>query len=214
MWKARLTAGLLITLGACRAEEPAALTAARPTHGAQASRLKVGLESQLVSWAPRDGSVELVVLTSDALPKYGKGEGERSPDGHVVLAPGEKLTLRDRHIRQEFTFRRATVTELELDYFFRHDSPVAAREVDTGRIVLTRGLMESGFQEQWRSCSTSAQCTVIPTDCGGFASVAKGGPQQLAELFFRKVGARKDCSSKTVAAPVATCADSKCQPAP
>jgi len=208
MWKPTLA--LALTLFSCRGGAPAAV----PTVGVQAARLQADFANQLESWAPKGEGVELTFLRWSQLPKYQSGEKGVGPDGRLPLAPGEALTLVDRHFHMVFRLQSRTEGELVFDYQYRHDPPGGrAPEVDSGRIVLTRSLMESSIQPAWRSCSSTPQCTVIPTYCGGYAAVATAY-RELAQGYFGKIGAIKQCSGKTMSPPVAACVDRQCQPDP
>lgn len=209
MWKSLWVVSLIAAVS-CRSADAGKSEVAEGTTGVRAAQLKVDLESQLVSWEPKDDdTVELTLLVSGYLPKYRKAGAEPSADGRVTLKLGEVLTFPDHHLRQAFTVRSVSETALEFDYSFKFDG-----KTDTGHFVLTRGLMESGFQDEWRKCSTTAQCVVIPSYCGRFAVVMGGAPEVLARNFYKKIGGRKECAAKTMEPPVAACVEGKCQPAP
>ncbi|MGC4118573.1 MAG: hypothetical protein QM765_29255 [Myxococcales bacterium] len=167
-----------------------------------------------MSWQVQGQTVELEFVSWSQRPKYRSGERIIGPDGRLAMTIGETLSLVDRHILMEFTLRGASASELEFDYLYRHSPPGARpRETDSGRFTVTRHLFEGGFPPAWRKCSTTAQCTIIPTYCGGYASVAKAY-QELVRNHYDQIGALKKCSGKTMDPPVASCADGVCQPDP
>lgn len=167
--------------------------AAGETEGAGADQLQRQLESHLEAWTLRGEEAELHFVRAMQLPKYRKnGEGE--PLLQLSLKVGESFSLVDRHFSMRFVLRSASEQALEFDYEHLTSHPGRPRTRDTGRFSLSRELTQTGFQDVWRSCSTSAQCTVLSTSCAGFVGASKGSEWDLPSRV-RGVGAdTPDCA--------------------
>ena len=189
---------------------------ARPTpgetHDASAVELQRQLEAHLEAWAPRGQAAELHFVHAVQLPKYRKnGEGE--PLQQVSLVVGESFSLVDRHFSMRFVLRSVNEQAVEFDYQHHTAHPGRPRTRDTGRFSLTRDLTQTGFQDAWRRCSTSAQCAVVSTSCDGFVGASKGSEEFVA-LYFSKRAARKECAGPRGVPPPPSCVQQRCLPAP
>ena len=198
------------------AEPPAAGAPPRresiETHGSTADALQRQLESQLESWKLKDGAAELQFVHARQLPRYRK-DPAGEPLQQATLRVGESFGFVERHFSLHFTLRSVSEQVLEFDYEQLTSHPGQPRLHDTGTFSLSPDLTQTGFQDQWRSCSTSAQCMVLATGCDGFVGVSKG-TEEFAALSFRKRAAKKACSAPMGSVPFAACVNQRCTPAP
>ena len=78
-------------------------------------------------------------------------------------------------------------------------------------LVFCLNCIASAFDDKWRKCVANSQCTVIPTYCGGYASVLKTS-QEVANLHYKEIGGMKKCSGKKISEPIPTCIQGFCEP--